>query len=89
MKNSFATGNRIYLKPASLSDAKGNWYKWLNDRETTKYLVNQFWPNTKELQIQFIKNSIENKDRLIEIASMLGGKKPGKAAMDNAAELLN
>ena len=65
MKNSFATGNQIYLRPASLSDAKGNWYKWLNDRETTKYLVNQFWPNTKELQIQFIKNSIKNKDRLI------------------------
>ena len=65
MKNSFATGNQIYLRPASLSDAKGNWYKWLNDRETTKYLVDRFWPNTKELQIQFIKNSIENKSRLI------------------------
>ena len=34
-------------------------------------------------------NLIESQDRLFEIASMLGGKKPGKAAIDNAAELLN
>ena len=27
--------------------------------------------------------------RIIEIASMLGGSKPGKAAIDNASELLN
>ena len=65
MKNSFAMGNKIYLRPASLSDAKGNWYKWLNDRETTKYLTERFWPNTKELQIQFVKSSVSEKNRLI------------------------
>ena len=32
---------------------------------------------------------LENQERLFEIASMLGGEKPGKAAIDNAAELLN
>jgi RimJ/RimL family protein N-acetyltransferase len=65
MKNSFGTGNKIYLRPASISDAKGNWYKWLNDREITKYLTERFWPNTKELQIQFVKNNISARDRLI------------------------
>ena len=65
MKNFFAMGNIIYLRPASLSDAKGNWYKWLNDRETTKYLTERFWPNTKELQIQFVKRSVSEKNRLI------------------------
>ena len=32
---------------------------------------------------------LEKEERLFEIASMLGGEKPGKAAIDNAAELLN
>ena len=65
MKNSFATGNKIYLRPASLSDAKGNWYKWMNDRETTKYLAERFWPNTKKLQVQFVKNNLSAENRLI------------------------
>ena len=32
---------------------------------------------------------LSKEDRILEIASMLGGAKPGKAAFDNAAELLN
>ena len=32
---------------------------------------------------------LKKEDRLFEIASMLGGEKPGKAAIDNASELLN
>ena len=65
MKNSFISGNKIYLRPASIADAKGNWYKWLNDRDVTKYLTNQFWPNTKELQIQFVKNNLKSKERIV------------------------
>jgi DNA repair protein RecN (Recombination protein N) len=32
---------------------------------------------------------LKKEERLFEIASMLGGEKPGRAAIDNAAELLN
>ena len=65
MKNSFITGSSIYLRPANISDAKGDWYKWLNDPEVTKFLTNQFWPNTKEKQINFVKQSINSKERLL------------------------
>ena len=63
MKNIFIEGKNIYLRPASIEDAKGNWYKWLNDIEISKYLSNQFWPNTKAKQIEFIKSSLNNKER--------------------------
>ena len=65
MKNSFIEGSKVYLRPASIKDAKGNWFKWLNDREVTKYLTNQFWPNTKENQIKFVKGTIQSKERLV------------------------
>ena len=65
MKNSFITGSSIYLRPANIIDAKGDWYKWLNDPEVTKFLTNQFWPNTKEKQINFVKQSINSKERLL------------------------
>ncbi len=65
MKNSFVMGSQVYLRPANISDAKGDWYKWLNDPDVTKFLTNQFWPNTKEKQIKFVKETINNKDRLV------------------------
>ena len=84
MKNSFISGNKIYLRPASIADAKGNWYKWLNDREITKYLTNQFWPNTKELQIQFVKNNLKSKDRIIfSICLKKNDKHIGQCALSN------
>lgn len=65
MKNSFISGTKIYFRPASINDAKGNWYKWLNDRETTKYLTNQYWPNTKSQQIYFIKSALKTRERIV------------------------
>ena len=32
---------------------------------------------------------LSKENRVLEIASMLGGVKPGQAAIDNASELLN
>lgn len=59
-------GSKIYLRPASVKDAKGDWYKWLNDREVSRFLIDRFWPNTKEKQLDFVKNSLRsNNDRLI------------------------
>jgi RimJ/RimL family protein N-acetyltransferase len=65
MKNIFIEGKDVYLRPASIEDAKGDWYKWLNDVETTQYLTNQFWPNTKAKQIEFVKNSLNSKERVV------------------------
>jgi len=65
MKNIFIEGKNVYLRPASIEDAKGDWYKWLNDVEINKYLANQFWPNTKAKQIEFVKSSLNSKERAI------------------------
>ena len=65
MKNIFIEGKNIYLRPASIEDAKGDWHKWLNDIEISKYLSNQFWPNTKAKQIEFVRSSINNKERVV------------------------
>jgi DNA repair protein RecN (Recombination protein N) len=34
-------------------------------------------------------NKLDKESRILEIATMLGGSKPGRAAIDNASELLN
>ena len=49
------------------------------------HVAKQIGENRTYTKIKLLKKE----ERLFEIASMLGGKKPGKAAIDNAAELLN
>lgn len=65
LDNYYNIGSNIYLKNATIKDAKGNWYSWLNDKETTKFLGGAFWPNTKEKQIEFVKRALNNNDRII------------------------
>jgi ribosomal-protein-alanine N-acetyltransferase len=57
----FIKGNEIDL--ICLNEdviAESNWYNWFNDEKLTKYMQKHYYPNTKSLQIQYYKQSIEN-----------------------------
>jgi len=46
---------------------KTNWYNWFNDEENTKYMQKHYFPNTKEMQLDFFKNEIENSNTKIQL----------------------
>jgi len=63
MYNSYMVGKLIYLRHPTEEDALGRWHEWFSDEETTKYLGERFWPNTKGAQLDFFK-SLEDRNRL-------------------------
>ena len=46
---------------------KTNWYNWFNDEENTKDMQKHYFPNTKEIQLKFFKNEIENSNTKIQL----------------------
>ena len=57
----FIKGNTIDLLCLNESiAAESNWKNWFNDEEATKYMQKHYFPNTREIQVEFYKNSIEN-----------------------------
>mgnify|MGYP000190897343 FL=1 len=58
MINPYVVGEHIYLRYPTEEDASGRWYEWFSDEETTKYLVDRYWPNSIESQLVFLKSLI-------------------------------
>jgi len=63
MYNPYMIGKHVYLRHPTEEDALGRWHEWFSDEETVKYLANRFWPNTKEAQLDFLKE-VEDRNRL-------------------------
>lgn len=64
MYNAYIVGKHVYLRHPTEEDALGNWHEWFSDEQTTKYLVERFWPNSKEAQLEFFR-SLEDRNRLV------------------------
>ena len=43
---------------------KTNWYNWFNDEENTKHMQKHYFSNTKVMQLEFLRNVIENNTKL-------------------------
>lgn len=65
MMNSYISGEKIYLRAPTLEDAEGQWHEWLSDEETTRWMADQYWPNSIAKQIDYVKNSETDKSRLL------------------------
>lgn len=65
MINPYAIGKQVYLRAPSEEDLTGSWYEWLSDPETTQYLGNRYWPNTREAQKEFYQSTLHSKERLV------------------------
>jgi len=64
MYNPYKIGKRIYLRHPTEEDVEGKWHEWFSDEEITKYIIDRFWPNSKEAQLEFFKSLINSRDRL-------------------------
>ena len=67
MKNPYAIGKKIYLRAPESEDIDSDWYTWLSDPETTKYLGDRNFPNTKEKQQLFLEQIKNSNTRIVLI----------------------
>jgi len=65
MKIPYVIGETIYLRSPMEIDAESSWINWLNDEETTKWLVDQYWPKSSSEQKNFVKYTNKDKSRLV------------------------
>ena len=65
MKNPYAIGKLIYLRPPEEEDIDSNWYTWLSNPDTSQYLAERFWPNTKEKQREFFNETKNSSTRMV------------------------
>jgi RimJ/RimL family protein N-acetyltransferase len=65
MYNPYVVGKYVYLRHPTEEDVYGKWHEWFSDEETTKYLIERFWPNSKEEQYNFYQSIISGKNRLV------------------------
>ena len=61
----FVTGDGIYLRELRESDREGNWYKWFNDSEVTKYQNKKIFPNSKEKEEKYFSYLIDSNSDVV------------------------
>lgn len=58
----FVTGARLYLRDVRIADAKGNYLRWMNDLEVTRYLESRFYPASQAALEEYIATIRNNRD---------------------------
>ena len=46
---------------------KTNWHNWFNDEENTEYMQQHYFPNSRELQLNFFKDNIEGNNKKLQL----------------------
>lgn len=65
MYNPYMVGRKVYLRYPMEKDVEGRWPEWFSDENTTKYLIDRYWPNSKEEQYNFFKSIQNNHNRMV------------------------
>lgn len=65
MYNPYIVGKNVYLRHPTEDDVNGRWHEWISDEETTRFMVDKYWPNSKEAQLDFYKRLEKDKSRLV------------------------
>ena len=63
MVNPYLVGKHVYLRHPTEEDALGKWHEWFSDEETTKYLIDQWWPNSIENQMDIYRSLVDDWNR--------------------------
>lgn len=50
----FLRGERVYLRELRVEDVNQAYYRWMNDREVTRFLESRFFPNSMESLREFV-----------------------------------
>ena len=57
--------NLVVLNEAVVENS--NWYKWLNSEESTENMQKHYFPNTKLIQMNFLKDEIEGSNTKLQL----------------------
>lgn len=64
----FIKGSLINLTTLCLEDVEhSNWTAWLNDEETTRFMLQHRFPSSRESQIEFFKKEIEHNQSKLQL----------------------
>lgn len=64
----FIKGENIILKVLSEDDVQNSgWYGWFNDVETTKWMQQRYFPNTRENQLEYYHREIASSKIKIQL----------------------
>ncbi len=64
----FLKGKNVILKVLTEEDIhNSNWYGWFNDEETTEFMQKHYFPNTKELQLEFLRKNINTSNTKLQL----------------------
>ena len=67
-KDVFLRGRHVVLKGLSEDDVlNSNWYGWFNDEETTRYMQQHYFPNTRESQLEFYRKEIRGNEHKLQL----------------------
>lgn len=82
-RQNFLEGEKIFLRPLSLSDISENYLSWLNDPQTNLYNSHSIFPYTTEQLKDYVKG-IDNKSKVVlAICDQKSGKHIGNISLQN------
>ena len=64
ISNCYCRGKQISLRHPTEEDIDDGWYEWFSDEETTLNLTYQYWPNSREAQLEYYRHLLHQRDRL-------------------------
>lgn len=60
----FLPGENLYLREVRPNDVNDNYYRWLNDREVTRFLESRFYPNSREKLREYVEEKLSDPNNL-------------------------
>lgn len=84
MDQPFLVAERIYLRKLKQEDLKGNYFQWLNDQKTTKWMRHGVFPNSWESMRDFYENqSVSKTDIVLAIILKEQGEHIGNISLNS------
>jgi RimJ/RimL family protein N-acetyltransferase len=67
MKDCFIDGDLVYLRLPDIQEdvIDGGWHEWFNNDEITKYLYHGVYPNSREQQVDIVKDNLKKSDMIL------------------------
>ena len=78
----YISGKKVFLRSLKKKDALGNWWKWLNNKNVTKYMAKGTQRNTAAKQVEFFEEiNLSKTDIALAICDMKSRSHVGTTAL--------
>lgn len=64
----FLRSESVLLKSLTEDDAlSSDWYSWFNDPDVTRWMQQHYFPNTRQLQVEFFRTNIQGSQEKLQL----------------------